>query len=75
MGNIKVSNLKIDKLKNLLLPLKGNEKTNFLRDLKYYVYVYCEINEDNKRIPIYVGKGKSYRFFSHLKNLNDISNQ
>ena len=67
--------MKIDKLKNLLLPLKGIEKINFLRDLKYYVYVYCEINEDNKRIPIYVGKGKSDRFFSHLNNLNDISNK
>ena len=75
MGNIKVSNLKIDKLKNKLLPLKGNEKTKFLRDLKSYVYVYCEIDEDNKRIPIYVGKGKSDRFFSHLNNLSDISNQ
>ena len=75
MGNIKVSNLKINKLKNKLLPLKGNEKTKFLRDLKSYVYVYCEIDEDNRRIPIYVGKGKSDRFFSHLNNLSDISNQ
>ena len=56
------------------MPLKGNERKNFLKDLKSYVYVYCEIDEDNKRIPIYVGKGKSDRFFSHLKNLDDVSN-
>jgi hypothetical protein len=66
--------LSIDKLKKSLLPLNGNERKNFLNDLKSYVYVYCEIDEDNKRIPIYVGKGKSDRFFSHLKNLDDVSN-
>lgn len=66
--------LYIDRLKKSLLPLKGSERKNFLNDLKSYVYVYCEINEDNKRIPIYVGKGKSDRFFSHLKNLDDVSN-
>ena len=47
----------IEKLKKHLLPLKGYERTNFLRDLKSYVYVYCEITEDNKRLPIYIGKG------------------
>ena len=62
----------IDKLKVSLLPLKGNKKTKFLRDLKSYVYVYCEIDEDNKRLPIYVGKGKTDRFFSHLNNLGSI---
>ena len=62
----------IDKLKSTLLPLKGNKKTKFLRDLKSYVYVYCEIDEDNKRLPIYVGKGKTDRFFSHLNNLVTI---
>ena len=67
--------MKIDKLKNLLLPLKGNEKSKFLRDLKFYVYVYCEIDEDNRRIPIYVGKGKTDRFFSHLNNLSNISSR
>tara|TARA_B100000787_G_C16163511_1_gene282672 strand:- start:415 stop:1215 length:801 start_codon:yes stop_codon:yes gene_type:complete len=65
---------KIDRLKKILLPLKGNEKTKFLRDLKSYVYVYCEIDDDNRRVPIYVGKGKSDRFFSHLNNLDNISN-
>ena len=67
--------MQLDKLKNQLLPLKGSEKAKFLRDLKSYVYVYCEIDEDNRRIPIYVGKGKSDRFFSHLNNLDGTSNQ
>jgi len=64
----------IEKLKEKLLPLKGNERTKFLRDLKSYVYVYCEINDENKRLPIYIGKGKSDRFFSHLNDLSDLSN-
>jgi|TARA_B110000503_G_scaffold125928_1_gene193992 hypothetical protein len=63
----------IEKLKEKLLPLKGNERTKFLRDLKSYVYVYCEITDENKRIPIYIGKGKSDRFFSHLNDLSDLS--
>jgi len=63
----------IEKLKEKLLPLKGNERTKFLRDLKSYVYVYCEITDENKRIPIYIGKGKSARFFSHLNDLSDLS--
>ena len=61
----------VDDLKKTLLPLLGNERTNFLRDLKTYVYVYCEISEDNKRIPIYIGKGKSDRCFAHLNNLEE----
>ena len=63
----------IEKLKKQLLPLKGNERAKFLRDLKSYVYVYCEISDDNRRIPIYIGKGKSDRCFSHLNNLGDLS--
>ena len=65
--------MSIEKLKKQLLPLKGNERTKFLRDLKSYVYIYCEINDKNKRVPIYIGKGKSDRFFSHLNDLNDLS--
>ena len=63
----------IEKFKKQLLPLKGNERAKFLRDLKSYVYVYCEISDDNRRIPIYIGKGKSDRCFSHLNNLGDLS--
>ena len=33
----------ISKLKRELLPLFGNERGEFLRSLKYYVYIYCEI--------------------------------
>jgi hypothetical protein len=49
----------IEKLKKQLLPLKGSQRTKFLRDIKSYVYVYCEITDENKRVPIYIGKGKS----------------
>ena len=63
----------INDLKNQLMPLVGNERTKFFRDLKSYVYVYCEIDEDNRRIPIYIGKGKADRCFAHLNNLDDIS--
>ena len=63
----------LNKLKQNLLPLKGNERTKFFRDLKTYVYVFCEITDDNKRVPIYIGKGKSDRCFQHLKNLDDLS--
>ena len=63
----------IEKLKKQLLPLKGSQRTKFLRDIKSYVYVYCEITDENKRVPIYIGKGKSDRFFSHLNDLSDLS--
>ena len=38
----------IAKLKKELLPLSGNERGEFFRSLKYYVYLYCEITDDNK---------------------------
>ena len=63
----------LNKLKQHLLPLQGNERTKFFRDLKTYVYVFCEITDDNKRIPIYIGKGKSDRCFQHLKNIDDLN--
>ena len=55
--------MNINKLKSKLLPLRGSERTKFLRDLKSYVYVYCEIDDENRRIPIYIGKGKDDRFY------------
>ena len=48
----------------------NTEKKQFFSKLKSYVYAYCEIDEDNKRIPIYIGKGKSDRCLEHLKNVN-----
>ena len=63
----------IEDFKNKILPLVGNERTKFFRDMKSYVYVYCEITDENRRLPIYIGKGKSDRLFSHLNNLSDLS--
>ena len=67
--------MNIDKIKEKLLPIKGNRRSKFFRELKSYVYVYCEITDENKRLPIYIGKGKSARFFSHLNNLENDSNR
>ena len=60
-------------IKKRFVSLKGNERSKFFKDLKSYVYVYCEIDEDNRRIPIYIGKGKSERCFSHLDNLDNLT--
>ncbi len=56
---------------NKLLETFGSR--SFFDKLKSYVYAYCEISEDNKRIPIYIGKGKGSRCLSHLKNLKKKS--
>ena len=32
--------------------LKGNQKKVFFDKLKSYVYSYCRIDKDNRRIPI-----------------------
>jgi hypothetical protein len=60
-------------LKEKFLSLKGYERKEFFNKLKSYVYVYCEIEENNKRLPVYIGKGKQGRCLSHLDNLNDTS--
>jgi len=60
-------------LKEKFLSLKGRQRTEFFSKLKSYVYVYCEIDEDNRRLPVYIGKGKSDRCLSHLDNLEDTS--
>ena len=41
----------------------------FFDKLKTYVYAYCKIDNENRRIPIYIGKGKGSRCLAHLKNL------
>jgi hypothetical protein len=65
----------LNAIKLNLLPLQGNKRSKIFRDLKNYVYVYCTITDDNKRIPIYIGKGKSDRCFQHLNNLTDSSSE
>ena len=64
---------KVIEFKKLILNLEGSERSTFFKDLNSYVYLYCEITEDKKRIPIYIGKGKSDRCLSHLADLDDHS--
>tara|TARA_Y100000589_G_scaffold242362_1_gene229926 strand:- start:613 stop:1416 length:804 start_codon:yes stop_codon:yes gene_type:complete len=64
---------KVIEFKKLILNLEGSERSTFFKDLNSYVYLYCEITEDKKRIPIYIGKGKSDRCLSHLSDLDDHS--
>jgi len=50
--------------------LNNSINKSFFSKLKFYVYVYCEIDEDNRRIPIYIGKGIRDRCLSHLDDLD-----
>jgi hypothetical protein len=54
----------------MILNENNSERREFFTKLKSYVYAYCEIDEENRRIPIYIGKGKSDRCLEHLKNVD-----
>ena len=56
-------------MKFLLTEYKTNEVNAFLKSINHYVYVYCSIEEDGSRKPIYIGVGTANRVFDHLKNL------
>ena len=63
----------MDQIKSLFLPNSAAaDKKLFFDKLKYYVYVYVEIDDDNHRLPIYIGKGKSERCFAHIENIDQI---
>ena len=51
-------------------PKLSLEKNAFFSKLKSYVYVYCKITNDNKRIPIYIGRGTGDRCLQHLDDLD-----
>ena len=72
---MKLTNEQINSYKKQIFAYEGFERSTFFKDLNSYVYLYCEITEDNKRIPIYIGKGKSDRCLSHLSDLNDLSSK
>ena len=61
--------------KKQIFSAQGFEKSSFFKGLNSYVYLYCEITEDNKRNPIYIGKGKSDRCLSHLSDLDNLSSK
>ena len=62
--------INVSEVKSKLLPLADPERQQFFTRLKSYIYLYCEIKENNNRIPIYIGKGTTDRCFDHLSELN-----
>lgn len=44
---------------------KFNQAT--VEKLKYYVYALTYLDDNNKEIVFYIGKGKANRIFSHFK--------
>jgi len=48
-------------LKDEFIPLRGNERRTFFNKLLSYVYVYCEIDKDNRRIPLFILAKESQR--------------
>jgi len=41
---------KVIEFKKLILNLEGSERSTFFKDLNSYVYLYCEITEDKKKV-------------------------
>lgn len=54
-----------------ILNLSPTEANSFFSDLGFYVYALCEIDDDHRRIPIYIGKGKGDRCLQHFKETKE----
>ena len=47
-----------------ILELSPAQKKQFFDELGFYTYALCEIDDDNKRIPFYIGKGTAEKIKS-----------
>ena len=50
---------------------RPQERKQFFSDLGYYTYALCELDDENRRKPIYIGKGKGDRCLQHLGDTKD----
>ena len=46
--------------------MSPDDRARFFSRLRSYVYVYCEVDKESRRIPFYNGKGTGPRCFDHL---------
>jgi hypothetical protein len=49
--------------------LPPSSRKSFFDKLGYYNYALCELDENNRRIPFYIGKGKGERCLQHFKEI------
>ena len=49
-----------------ILSLPQAVRKKFFDELDFYTYALCELGEDNKRNPFYIGKGKKSAAYTIL---------